>query len=62
MADKVNKVQCIQSISDDPQDQHNLRSAGWDGPGWYFWDAAELHGPFSTDTEAMQNLHNYVQI
>ena len=34
--------------------------AGWDGPGWYFWDEAyQLHGPFGSKGEANSALSSY---
>lgn len=37
--------------------------AGYDGPGWYFWDESweHLHGPFATKREAEQALSYYVE-
>jgi hypothetical protein len=35
--------------------------AGWDGPGWYFWDETEAHchGPFGTKVEAEVAMKKY---
>ena len=34
--------------------------AGWDGPGWYFWDESyHLHGPFSSKEETEELESNY---
>ena len=52
----------IQQINDiegwTPED---AQAAGWDGPGWYFWDEswAYCHGPFSTREEASKALSIY---
>lgn len=37
--------------------------AGWDGPGWYFWDETEAycHGPFTTKSEAEAAKTKYAE-
>lgn len=39
----------------------DLKNAGWDGPGWYFWDEtqAHCHGPFGNRDEANAALILY---
>lgn len=41
----------------------DLKAAGYDGPGWYFWDetGAHCHGPFSTREESKENLELYAR-
>jgi len=39
----------------------DAKLAGYDGPGWYFWDETQTicHGPYDTSKIAETNLHAY---
>ena len=43
--------------------EEDAKRAGWDGPGWYFWDETwcTLHGPFSTFKECRAALKAYAE-
>ena len=39
-----------------PEGKRDLVNAGWNGPGWYYWDDFLLfiHGPFCSKEEALK--------
>ena len=46
-----------------PRNLEEAKRAGWDGPGWYFFDEtwACMHGPFETLKECQLALDGYVE-
>lgn len=37
--------------------------AGYEGPGWYFWDETwvKCYGPFNSENEAKVHLEKYIK-
>jgi hypothetical protein len=50
-------------ISHIEKDWEDGKSAGWAGPGWYFWDEtqSQCYGPYKTLPEAKEKLAEYVK-
>lgn len=50
-------IHLIKEANDD------LIAAGYEGPGWYFWDETDAycHGPFSTRDEASDACREYAK-
>lgn len=53
-------VVCYDEWPGDPLDGE---LAGYDGPGWYFWDETQAycHGPFGTKEDAESALTSYCE-
>jgi len=57
----MNRVAATSTVEVITEPTADAKLAGWDGPGWYFWDeTVHLHGPFGTKEEAEDLEMNYM--
>ncbi len=50
----------VDYIPSDYHWSHDAKAAGWEGPGWYFWDAWEMcHGPYESEELAREASERY---
>ena len=57
-------IKCYKKLPEGKVARQDMLDAGWDGPGWYFWDETEAycHGPFATRGETSKNMEKYVEV